>query len=1508
MRGSQTGGRDKGPTYPRDDHDRRRSEAGDTLVEILIALTIVGIAATAILLAFATAISGSGNHRNEVTLDTMLRAASEEATGLIQQQSFSNCSGAYLYASPGSIPLSNPAYSAYVSSVQYESANPADSATDTYNWSSPAPPTTSCPSGDTHYADSPQQLTVSVTYTSSSTPPTTSTIQTVVDDPNSPPPAATCQYPPSQLVFLEQPIDDPSGSAGSAGSALYPPTVVAVQDKTGCTEQNDFSAVKLSITAGTGTSGASLQDCAPSQQYGETIFTGCAINEPGTNYTLTASDPTDGLTPIVSNPFNVLAGVPAQLVFTTQPGNGTGGTPLTQQPVVYIEDAQGNLVTTDNTTVTLAIGSNPGHGTLSGCTAQTSGGIATFTGCTIDKIGTGYTLTATDAADLLTTPSAPSGPFNITPGQPYRLAFTTTPGTAVAGDRFANQPVVTLLDAGGNTATVAPGSTDAVGIAIGTNPGGGTLSGCTETTTAGVGNFGGCSINTPGSGYTLVATDTTNPAVLSATSGPFNVVAPVLTSFQVSNPGTQVAGTSFRVTITALDQSGNQFTGYTGSQTLSFTGPSPSPDLNQPSYPPGGVVNFLNGVGTAGTSGTGSSIVLYDASTTTNLTISQGSVSGSTGNFTVSPLTAKTLTVSGFPNPTAAGTAGSVTVTADDIYGNVATGYRGTIKFTSSDTKAGLPPNYTFTVASAGNHTFTNGVTLNTVGTQSITATDTATGTITGTQGPITVTKASPTISTALSAGTIAIGGSAHDTSTLSGAVNSTGTATVTYSYYTNNTCTTGPVSVNTVTVATNGTVPNSSTVTFNSAGSYYWQAVYSGDANNNGASSPCTATNNEQLTVNKASPTISTTLSASSISPGFTAYDTSTLSGAVNSSGIAGVTYSYYTNNTCTTGQVIVGTVTVATNGTVPNSPAATFNSTGTYYWQAVYSGDANNNGASSPCTATNNEQLTVKYSPTISTSLSAGTIAAGTGVHDTSTLSGAVNSTGTATVTYSYYTNNTCTTGQVNLAPVTVATNGTVPNSSTVTFISAGTYYWQAVYSGDANNYGASSPCTSLNNEQLTVTKASPTIGTTLSAGTIAIGGTAHDTSTLSGAVNSTGTATVTYSYYTNNTCTAGQVSLAPVTVATNGTVPNSSTVTFNSAGSYYWQAVYSGDANNNGASSPCTATNNEQLTVTKASPTISTALSAGTIAIGGSAHDTSTLSGAVNSTGTATVTYSYYTNNTCTTGPVSVNTVTVATNGTVPNSSTVTFNSAGSYYWQAVYSGDANNNGASSPCTATNNEQLTVNKASPTISTTLSASSISPGFTAYDTSTLSGAVNSSGIAGVTYSYYTNNTCTAGQVSVGTVTVATNGTVPNSPAPHLQQYRHLLLAGGLQRRRQQQRCVEPLHGDEQRAAHGEVQPDHQHGLVGRDHHRRHRGPRHLDAERGRELDRDGHGHLQLLHQQHLHDRPGEPGPGDGGDQRHGAQLEHRHLHHRRQLLLAGGLQRRRQQLRCVEPLHVAQ
>ena len=78
-----------------------------------------------------------------------------------------------------------------------------------------------------------------------------------------------------------------------------------------------------------------------------------------------------------------------------------------------------------------------------------------------------------------------------------------------------------------------------------------------------------------------------------------------------------------------------------------------------------------------------------------------------------------------------------MTVTAYDAYGNVATGYTGTVALTSSDPHAVLPASYTFTAADAGTHTFA--VTLDTAGTQSITATDTVTSSITGSESGITV-------------------------------------------------------------------------------------------------------------------------------------------------------------------------------------------------------------------------------------------------------------------------------------------------------------------------------------------------------------------------------------------------------------------------------------------------------------------------------------------------------------------------------------------------------------------------------------------------------------------------------------------------------------------------------------------------------------------------------------------------------------------------------------------------
>ena len=88
------------------------------------------------------------------------------------------------------------------------------------------------------------------------------------------------------------------------------------------------------------------------------------IDKIGTGYTLTATD--GSLTSATSSAFNITVGAAAKLAFTTQPGGGTAGTAWTTQPAVTVQDAGGNTVTTDTSTVTVAIGITRGGGTLSG--------------------------------------------------------------------------------------------------------------------------------------------------------------------------------------------------------------------------------------------------------------------------------------------------------------------------------------------------------------------------------------------------------------------------------------------------------------------------------------------------------------------------------------------------------------------------------------------------------------------------------------------------------------------------------------------------------------------------------------------------------------------------------------------------------------------------------------------------------------------------------------------------------------------------------------------------------------------------------------------------------------------------------------------------------------------------------------------------------------------------------------------------------------------------------------
>ncbi len=331
--------------------------------------------------------------------------------------------------------------------------------------------------------------------------------------------------PPARLVFT------PSPGGAAPGALLSPQPVVSIEDANGNTVTTDTSIVTIAVTPGTGSSGALT--CADTDGtsvqavQGVAAFGSCSISTAGNGYTLTASDPDDSLPNAASGSFNVatVIGPATRVAFTTMPGGATPGSPLNPQPVVAVEDANGNTVTTDQSAVTLAITPGTGGGALTcsgGLTATASAGVATFSGCSISKSGSGFTLTATDGS--LT--SAVSASFNIVAGAPAQLSFTTSPGGAGVGAAFTPQPVVAVEDAGGN-AVGTDSSVVTIAITPATGAAGATLT-CTETgglsvqAVNGVASFGGCSIDEAGAGYTLTATDT-GDSLPAATSASFNV-------------------------------------------------------------------------------------------------------------------------------------------------------------------------------------------------------------------------------------------------------------------------------------------------------------------------------------------------------------------------------------------------------------------------------------------------------------------------------------------------------------------------------------------------------------------------------------------------------------------------------------------------------------------------------------------------------------------------------------------------------------------------------------------------------------------------------------------------------------------------------------------------------------------------------------------------------------------------------------------------------------------------
>jgi streptogramin lyase len=309
----------------------------------------------------------------------------------------------------------------------------------------------------------------------------------------------------SQLVVTQQP---PSSIAAGSPFGL----TVTAEDSSGnpITSFNGTVTVGLENNPGCATLGGTLTATASN---GVATCSGLSMTKAASGYTLYASS--DGYGWGITNAVTVTPAAPSQLVLTRQPSAAaTAGQPFATQPVVSEEDAYGNVVTGDNSTViTAALAS--GAGPLQETTSVTiSGGVATFTNLADNKA---ETLTLQFSCGGLT--SSPSSAIVVSPAAATQLVITQQPpANVVVNTGFGL--VVAVEDAYGN---VVPSASYSVSVALANNPTGARLSGTTKVTASqGLATFTGLSLNKVGTGYTL---QVSSKGLTSATTNPFNVVS-----------------------------------------------------------------------------------------------------------------------------------------------------------------------------------------------------------------------------------------------------------------------------------------------------------------------------------------------------------------------------------------------------------------------------------------------------------------------------------------------------------------------------------------------------------------------------------------------------------------------------------------------------------------------------------------------------------------------------------------------------------------------------------------------------------------------------------------------------------------------------------------------------------------------------------------------------------------------------------------------------------------------
>ena len=373
--------------------------------------------------------------------------------------------------------------------------------------------------------------------------------------------SATSTSVPALAAGTSSSITITSGTASQLAWTVEPPSKAAaavslggtvdVEDRYGNPitgyDQDVTIALDLNGKADNGDLGGTTMVAA---SHGVAAFTNIIIDTTGNPFTLIASS--GGFTSAPSSGIDVVA---PQLVWAVEPPSQVAhGFPF--GATVDLLDPFGKLETSFSGSITVALDSNPKGGHLGGtATIKATGGVASFTGLTIDAIGAGYTLQASGVG--VTSPASSGIDVTLIPAS--SLEVTAQPPASVAVNQGFGLKV-TALDANGDP---DPDFTGSVSVAITGSPGSPDLGGTTtEAAVAGVASFPGVTLDKVGS-YTL---DVTSTGLGAATTGTIAVTAGAAKKLVAVSepPSSETAGGVFSFEVEAEDQYGNLATGFNG--------------------------------------------------------------------------------------------------------------------------------------------------------------------------------------------------------------------------------------------------------------------------------------------------------------------------------------------------------------------------------------------------------------------------------------------------------------------------------------------------------------------------------------------------------------------------------------------------------------------------------------------------------------------------------------------------------------------------------------------------------------------------------------------------------------------------------------------------------------------------------------------------------------------------------------------------------------------------------